>query len=122
MDASASGTETLWNRKTRRNGESGFKGSRVAMVLIKLARIRDRREIKRSMERKPSGLRKNKTKDDNAGGCLGQVYTAHFSILRQKYYKFESICCKSWRLSLPHRESGRSPSFLGSILWSPRTL
>ena len=46
-------------RKTR----SGFKGSRVAMVLIKLVCIQDRRGIKRIAEK--AWIEDEETKNDN---------------------------------------------------------
>lgn len=70
----------------RRKTRSGFKGSRVATVLIKLVRIRDRRGIKRTAEK--ARIEEEETKNDNEGDTSGGS-RPHFPILRQSI-----ITCK----------------------------
>lgn len=114
------------NRKLYRSRErkqetgSGFKGSRVAMVLIKLVRIQDWWEIKkRSMERNLR-VEEKQTKNGNAGDASGKS-RPHFPILRQKYYKFEKYSAKTGgsRFRIVNL---RVLLLLGQSFGSPRTL
>lgn len=98
---------------------SGFKGSGIAMVLIKLVRTGDWREIKKQRGEIP-WLRRNETKNDNRRGCTGQVYTTHFPILRQKYYKFENNASRflTWAsASSLSSQSFRVPGFCDCVIY-----
>jgi len=73
--------------RSERNTRSGFKGSRVCdALLIKLVRIRDRRGIKRTVEK--AEIEEEETKNNNEGDTSGGS-RPHFPIPRQSI-----ITCK----------------------------
>jgi len=88
--------------RSERNTRSGFKGSRVCdALLIKLVRIRDRRGIKRTVEK--AGIEEEETKNNNEGNTSGGS-RPHFPIPRQSIITWELR--GSRRLPLLRRESG----------------